>query len=102
MTCNGCGNQAAYHIVTRVEKESLVDVCNQCGAGPASTVNDVYWPGHAHFNPQLVDNNTGAPIWLESRGHKAEVLRKKGLVEAGDRHRGAPYSPSGHWKECIK
>lgn len=77
------------------------DQCNLCDSScrVASGVPDVYWPGQPHYNDNLVDKATGKPVLLTSKRHKAEVMKKLGVVEAGDRYHGAPYVPSGNWRE---
>lgn len=52
-------------------------------------VPDVYWPGHIHKDANIVDN-MGNEILLESRQHKATLMRERGMREANDRVHGGP------------
>ena len=93
MTCQRCGNQAAYHITSWYDRatEKMVEVCDGCGGdrrGVIPTHSDVYWPGAPHRNPNICDD-IGRPILLESREHKARVMKELGIREAGDRTRGS-------------
>lgn len=96
MTCRGCGHEEATRTFTRIDiGGTLTESCDRCSKISGSSVPDVYWPGNAHFNPMLTDDK-GSPIWLESRRHKAEVMRKQGLREAGDFHRGHRIGADAH------
>lgn len=98
MTCSACGNKSAYRIVTAYHEGKLLDSCDRCGNHEATTIHDVYWPGHPHYNSQLVDK-FGRPILITSKAHKARILKEKGLIEAGDTVRGAPAgSGLGNWR----
>lgn len=98
MKCAGCQNDRAYRVVTIYRDGQLLDSCDRCAALEPSTIHDVYWPGHAHYNSQLVDK-FGKPILITSKAHKAQILKEKGLIEAGDRVRGAPSgSGLGNWR----
>jgi len=54
-------------------------------------VPDVYWDGKPEEN-LANDPVTDKPIVFLSKGQKAEYLRSKGIMEAGDRVHGAPVS----------
>ena len=93
MTCEGCGNKEAYHVVSRYDRATgLFDsICDRCGGserGEMPVHSDVYWPGHPHYNRNICDK-MGRPIFLESREHKARIMKEQGIREAGDSIRGA-------------
>lgn len=90
MKCGGCGNEGAYHLTGWMQDGVYAEVCNKCrpsDKGVDVNVPDVFWPGQEHYNPNLCDG-MGRPILLRSRRHKAEVMRKLQVQEAGDVHRG--------------
>ena len=92
MVCNGCGNSNAtiwQLIVTK--KYGRQEKCDKCGIVSSPVHSDVYWGGQ-HTNPNITDEH-GTPIFLESREHKARIMREKGIIEAGDKVHGAPYLP---------
>lgn len=89
MKCGNCGNENAWHMMTRWDGEKQIDQCNACGLeGGGDGIPDVYWPGGPHYNPNLCDK-MGNPILLTSRKHKAEVMKKLHAQEAGDSYRGS-------------
>lgn len=91
MECRGCGKHAHYLKIRFVDGVAIEN-CKNCGAVETSNVGipDVYWPGHAHTNPNITDR-MGREILLTSRRHKAEVMRKQGISEAGDRVHGTVF-----------
>jgi hypothetical protein len=93
MMCAGCGNKAAFALRVRFTKEDgSVETCDVCGkvSACAAATPDVYWPGRGHYDDNIVDQSTGKPIFLESRRHKAQLMKEQGMREANDSHRGAP------------
>lgn len=91
LKCGNCGNENAIHLTIRYDASGKSDdVCDRCGGDRRSAIPtdpDVYWPGHAHYNPNVCDR-MGRPIYLTSKSHKAEVLKKLHMQEAGDVSRG--------------
>ncbi len=65
-------------------------ICDRCGGISGADVGtpDVHWPG-IHKDPNIVDK-MGNEILLESRRHKAQLLRERGMREANDRYHGGP------------
>lgn len=106
MTCNGCGDTAAYHIVTKIDRSgNIQDFCNRCGGSERGSIPaspDVFWPGHPHYNNNLCDGS-GKPILLESKIHKAAVMKEQGVREAGDPVNGSRALPRpSSWYEGFK
>lgn len=62
--------------------------CDRCGHVGSTWVPDVYFRG-IHKDANIVDN-MGNAILIESRQHKAQLMRERGMREAMDRVRGAP------------
>lgn len=93
MECRTCHNdrpitvRAIYSL-----KEGIIESCDRCGQVSMPQMPDVYWPGHQHTNPNITDN-MGNPILLESRQHKAKIMKQKGIIEVGDRYHGASFVP---------
>lgn len=92
MICSGCGNR--FPTVTRTwfdrESRRFLEVCNSadCGNLKPPTFHDV-WVPKPYFDPNLGDENNPHGRMIESKGHKAKVLKELGLREDGDRYHGA-------------
>lgn len=82
--CNGCGAKNWYAMRTVFEKGVFVDSCSECSSIRTSTNYDVYFKV-----PYWEQNISSAPVFIESRQQKAQLLKKHGLREAGDRVRGS-------------
>lgn len=65
-------------------------ICDQCGgfSGAGVGTPDVIFKG-IHKDPNIVDK-MGNEILIESRRHKAQLLRERGMREANDRRHGGP------------
>ena len=88
MICVNCGNKCASRIRIRFDKKiGKLEECERCGTVGSAGVPDVYWPGHAYKSENITDR-MGNPILLESRQHKANVMREQGISECGDRSHG--------------
>lgn len=86
LTCDSCGTTEAYRLVFYGDGARC---CDQCGNVSNQAVPDVYWDGKPEEN--LADDPvTGKPVVFLSKGHKAAYLKERGIMEAGDRHHGAP------------
>lgn len=88
--CNGCERQKEDIVlwIAQEKQTSLLRYCRECRS-PKSSVPDVYWDGKPEHN--LADDpNTGQPRVFFSKGEKAAYLKSRGIMEAGDRHHGAP------------
>lgn len=94
MECRGCGNQEPW--VVNHKKEAMTgkiyDECNKCFDPSIPKNPDVYFKT-PYWDEQLLDwddptcdNNKGT--FIRSKEHKAYVLKKLGMREAGDRKRG--------------
>lgn len=96
MKCDGCGNEHAIRIKTyfdnvpgETEKSQMKEFCDVCGSVNNSTVlPDVY------FRKPYFDENLGDPKHpygqhVESKAHKARIMREQNVREHGDRVRGA-------------
>lgn len=90
--CDSCGKNrdfmTEYGIAVITAHQEYKRYCRICRA-PQSAVPDVYWDGKPEEN--LADDpNTGKPRIFASKREKAEYLRSRGIMEAGDRVHGAP------------
>lgn len=87
MDCKGCGNKSAY----RMSFSTLGESCDRCGSSSLGTFrfSDVYFktPG---FEEHLSDpEKSPRGNYVESREHKAMLMRNLGLREVGDKVHGA-------------
>ncbi len=83
MDCDGCGSKAA----TWIRRNSAGETCDCCGAAGPQGLRDVYFPG-PYLDPHLIDTNDVRQkdgVWITSRRQKAEIMRKMGVREVGDR-----------------
>ena len=88
LSCLTCGNE---HPSRMRWYEDGTRICNNCGLSDGGGVPDVFWNGKPEEN--LADDpNTGNPRIFASKGEKAAYLKEKGLMEAGDKVHGAPWS----------
>ena len=90
MNCEGCGNKAAVVTRTGYENGQRYEICNSSNCGNLATP----WHPDVYFRrPEMVENLADAnhPFGqvVESRRHKARILREQGLREAGDMHHGS-------------
>ena len=98
MICTTCNEECYHtHVSYSIDGQRL-ETCNNCGNVSMTYIPDVYWPGSVHKNPNITDH-MGRPIELRSKRHKAEVMRKQGISEAGDRYHG---SVSGNYSHLVK
>ncbi len=88
MECGNCGNKEAHRWKVSFSKEGRHENCEGCGHVGTTWQPDVYFPG-MHKDPNIVDN-MGNEILLESRQHKARLMRERGMREANDRLHGGP------------
>lgn len=104
MTCNTCGNMKAYHIRSAWDGERLRDFCDAATCGnldmAGAGIPDVYLPRGGMKFANLCDD-MGRPYEITSKRQKAEVMRKLGVSEAGDRVQGAPYGGKD-WTEGTR
>lgn len=87
MICNACGNQNAIRFQMR---ESGGSCCDHCGTLRSVDNPDVFFSG-PYLDPNLVDVNKPEQkrgVWIESRRQKAEIMKKLGVREAGDKKHG--------------
>jgi len=89
--CGSCGSTLWYASKSWVEDGEIVTVCSDCHSGlRACGGSSVYFAPNrdgVEINPNIADSN-GDPIPLVSREHKAAMMKKFNLREAGDRVRG--------------
>lgn len=86
MECTSCGNDKAYGLKIAYTKYGRFEECDRCGQVSNVGIADVYWKGPG-YHPGILDKDN-KPIFLESRGHKARLMKEMGLREAGDTHHG--------------
>lgn len=93
--CEGCGNPEPW--ARHSKKEALTgryyEECNKCFDGSTSSNPDVYCPVGGYWDPHLYDfddplYNHQRGLFIRSKQHKAYVLKKMGVREAGDVSRG--------------
>jgi len=96
MKCEGCGNERAHRIRTYFDnvpgettKSQIKEVCDKCGMVSTTTVlNDVYFK-EPYFDENLADEKHPYGRHIESKAHKARIMREQNVHEYGDRVRGA-------------
>lgn len=70
--------------------QGIKKYCRECRGGTHSAgIPDVYWDGKPEQNLANDPHTDQARVFF-SKGHKAEYLKSRGLMEAGDRYHGAP------------
>ncbi len=85
MVCDNCGNVEAYRLSFRDGS----CVCNKCGNPPTVTPGDAYFR-RPYFDPQIADpDKSPKGTFIESKGHKAALMRQLGIRECGDRVHGS-------------
>lgn len=90
MRCDGCGTEDAFRVRAVWDKylQEKIECCDRCGNAGAAGLPDVYWDGKPEHG--LADDPvTGQPRVFSSKREKAQYLRDRNLVEAGDRVRGS-------------
>lgn len=72
---------------TVVDNGELLDRCTNCSDIEIPESTDVYFdkPGDHHG---LFDD-MGKPVFVTTKAHKAYEMKKRGLIEAGDRRNGS-------------
>lgn len=101
--CFGCNQSRDFDkdfsiLIIDVKKNSK-RFCKECRS-PRNFVPDVYFDGKPEEN--LADDpNTGKPRVFLSKGQKASYLKERGLMEAGDKVHGAPYSFSQNQNRVV-
>lgn len=90
MICAGCGNPGAVVVRSWFENGYYTEVCNDKNCGDLA----MPWRPDVYFRkPELVENlgdeHNPHGILVESKRHKANLLRQQGLREDGDRHHGS-------------
>lgn len=100
MNCRNCGNEKAWHTVSRYDSaaEEWTDCCDGCGLeGGGDVIPDVYLGRLGQKFANLCDD-MGRPIEIQSKRHKKEVMDRLGVSEAGGTINGARYG-SKTWIE---
>lgn len=95
MICRGCGNPEAWSVTHKKEALTgrIYDECNICFDASVPHNPDVYfkapyWDEHLHdFDDPSHDLERGT--YIRSREHKAYVMKKLGLREAGYKRHGS-------------
>jgi hypothetical protein len=103
MICGSCGKEChRIHAEYNKSAGKTVEYCDQCGDTRAVTFYDVYFD-KPYFDEHLADETSPHGTFIMSRGHKAMVMKRMGLVEAGHRVRGARREHEGnHYGERKK
>ena len=87
MRCNNCGKECSRSKTRYTKEGEKKEECERCSQGLFNGVPDVYFR-RPYFDEHLADAKNPHGHYIESRRHKAEVLKKLGLFEAGDRMHG--------------
>lgn len=95
MVCQGCGNDKAWAVHHKREQVTgkIYFECNRCfdpsiPESPDVYFREPYWDEHLHDRDDpSYDVNKGT--FIRSKKHKAYVMKKVGLFEAGDRRHGS-------------
>lgn len=90
MKCEGCGNENAWSVHKKKESltQRIYEECNTCFDSTVPHNPDVYfrqpyWDENLHdFDDPHYDFRKGT--FITSKSHKAYVLKKCGIREAGD------------------
>lgn len=89
MHCQGCNTDIAVCTNTRVVDSKLVETCNVCSRNyKIPGLPDVFFQ-RPYFDQNLGDERHPDGQYIESKQHKARIMREQGAVEAGDRKHGA-------------
>lgn len=100
--CGTCGSEGWFQMRSIVEGVDVVDWCSDCEMPvQVGGVPDAYLPRIGMIFENLCDS-MGKPIPIMSKAHKMQVMREKGVVEAGDRHHGSTSLPSKSWIEGTR
>jgi hypothetical protein len=91
--CPTCSNEVAYRLSYRTGKDGIIRVlCDKCGLLNPVVQPDVYFKG-AYYDESIVDEKNPATwdkgTYVESRAHKAALMKKHNLFESGDRKHGS-------------
>lgn len=100
--CSSCGSPDWYEIRTCMEGTEVYDWCSNCD-DPVSVgcAPDAYLPRAGMTFENLCDK-MGKPIPIMSKAHKMQVMREKGVIEAGDRQGGSMGMPAKSWIEGTR
>jgi hypothetical protein len=76
----------AYHVRVYYEGKTnqKFEYCEKCGQMPSVYIPDVSFQ-KPYFDEHLCDKSHPQGQWIHSKRQKAELLRQRNLVEAGDR-----------------
>lgn len=89
--CSGCGATNYYHWGKVYTPDGDYEHCSECSKqGTPGLSPDVYFDsskGSFQTDPNLCDRYKG-PIPFSSKREKADVMRRLGLREAGDKEHG--------------
>lgn len=95
MDCKGCGNSEAWAVHPKKEKLTgkVFEECNRCFDSSIPAFPDVYFR-EPYWDEYLCDYDDPSyspkrGTFIQSRAHKAYVLKKCGLREDGDARGGA-------------
>lgn len=101
--CEGCRNPEPW--ARHTKKEAVTgrryEECNRCFDSSIPSNPDVYFKA-PYWDESLSDFDSpnfvyGKGTWVESKSHKAYLLKKLGLRESGDRVHGAiKFDPISH------
>jgi len=85
MKCDSCGNKYA----SRLHYSSASCHCEKCGKLPSFKFSDVYFK-QPYFDEHIADaDKTPHGTYIQSREHKASMMKQYGLNERGDKRHGS-------------
>jgi hypothetical protein len=91
--CASCGSVAYYHWSMKLDADgNRFECCSECSKAPTPGLSpDVYFDskkGAWQTDINLADRYTG-PIPFSSKREKADIMKRLGLRESGDKVHGA-------------
>ena len=86
MLCENCRNPYASRMSYRDNGKCF---CEKCGSSPPFKFSDVYFK-EPYFDKHIADpGKTPHGTFIQSREHKANMMRQYGIGEVGDKRHGA-------------
>lgn len=92
MRCNNCGatDAAKWRYGVDAKTGNPWECCDKCSNIGSVNIPDVFFKG-PYIDPHLIDTSKPEQkngVLIESRRQKAEIMRKLGVREIGDRYKG--------------
>ena len=103
MRCNRCGSDDSIRmrIIYDTETNRTHEICDRCGFRTSVCIPDTYFRT-PYFDENLADEQHTHGQFIESKRHKAQIMRQLGIREAGDRIHGSRNQEFKHYGEKNK